>query len=46
MGLRAGKKHTFGEAGQVGTVTADVYESLTAIQQQRADDPYGWVYEV
>lgn len=43
--MHAGKKHTFG-GGDVGRVTAEVYEALTAIQQQRADDPYGWVYEV
>ena len=42
----AGVKHQFGNEGEVGPVTAMVYEQLTGIQQEKLDDPYGWVVPV
>jgi len=29
-----------------GPVALELYEALTSIQQQRADDPFDWVVEV
>ncbi|MFH1684337.1 MAG: branched-chain amino acid aminotransferase [Candidatus Margulisiibacteriota bacterium] len=37
-----GQKAVFGN-NSVGQVTSNLYEALTAIQEERAPDPYGWV---
>jgi hypothetical protein len=29
--------------GQPGKVALELYEALTALQQERAEDPFGWV---
>jgi hypothetical protein len=39
-------RHQFGEAGMAGPVTTEVYQQLTGIQQEKIDDPYGWVHVV
>ena len=32
--------------GKVGPISTRLYQDLTAIQEQRADDPFGWVREI
>lgn len=41
-----GQRRQYGEKGQPGPVTLELYEALTAIQQERAPDDFGWVVPV
>ena len=41
-----GQKVNFSPGKDVGPVTKDLYETLTGIQSERLDDPYGWVVEI
>ena len=48
---RLGLLHTHGHCVpasvcRAGPVALELYEALTSIQQQRAEDPFGWVMEV
>ena len=36
----------YAERGQPGPVTLELYEALTALQQERAADDFGWVVPV
>jgi branched-chain amino acid aminotransferase len=38
-----GKKYTV-NGGQIGPVTAHLYDTMTGIQWGRIEDPFGWVY--
>ncbi len=40
-----GKDYTVG-GGKIGEVTQKLYDTLTAIQWGRAEDPYGWTYRI
>ena len=44
--LLQGEKKQFGEAGQPTKVALEIYETLTSLQQQRTEDPFGWVVPV
>ncbi len=37
-----GKEHVYGNRGEAGPVTTELYKRLTAIQWGEAEDPYGW----
>jgi branched-chain amino acid aminotransferase len=41
-----GTRKQFSAEGQPGPVALDMYTSLTAIQTEQADDPFGWVHVV
>ena len=41
-----GEKRQFGEEGQPTKVALQIYESLTALQQLKTEDPFGWVVPV
>lgn len=41
-----GHRHTFCEDNKPGSVSLRLYEALTGIQQERLDDPFGWVHPV
>ena len=45
LGLQ-GEKKEFGEAGQPTKVALQIYETLTALQQLKTEDPFGWVVPV
>jgi branched-chain amino acid aminotransferase len=34
------------EEGQPGPVALDMYTSLTGLQTEQQEDPFGWVYKV
>lgn len=37
---------TFGAWCDAGPVALELYETLTGIQQERLEDPFGWVFPV
>lgn len=41
-----GEKKQFGVPGQPTKVALQIYETLTAIQQLKSEDPFGWVFPV
>ncbi|KAK9907767.1 hypothetical protein WJX75_009620 [Coccomyxa subellipsoidea] len=41
-----GVRKQFGEAGQPTRTALRLYEALTALQQEKADDPFGWIVPV
>ena len=41
-----GVKKQFGERGEPTKVALQIYEMLTALQQQRTKDTFGWVVPV
>jgi hypothetical protein len=41
-----GQKRQFGEPGQPTKTALQIYEALTALQQEKAHDPFGWVLPV
>ena len=44
--LLQGEKRQFGEEGQPTKVALQIYETLTALQQLKTEDPFGWVVPV
>ncbi len=46
-GMRVqGQKRQFGQPGVPGEVALQLYAALTALQQEEAQDPFGWVVPV
>lgn len=41
-----GEKKQFGEPGEPTKTALQIYETLTALQQQKTKDPFGWVVPV
>ena len=41
-----GERRQFGEPGQPGPVALELYEQLTGLQQEKLEDPFGWVHPV
>ena len=41
-----GERRQFNQSGQPGKVALEMYTALTDIQQERAEDTFGWVYPV
>jgi hypothetical protein len=41
-----GRRRQFCSAGEPGQVALEMYEALTSLQQERAQDPYNWVHPV
>ena len=41
-----GQKRQFGKPGVPGEVALQLYAALTALQQEEAQDPFGWVVPV
>lgn len=41
-----GDREAVYHGGEVGPVSRELYEALTAIQEERADDPYGWLHRI
>jgi branched-chain amino acid aminotransferase len=41
-----GERRQYGEHGQPGSVALELYDQLTGIQQERYEDPFGWVLPV
>ncbi|GAB4817956.1 hypothetical protein N2152v2_005002 [Parachlorella kessleri] len=41
-----GERKQFGTPGEPGKVALELYEALTGLQQEKADDPFGWVVPV
>ncbi|KAL6773728.1 hypothetical protein ACKKBG_A22230 [Auxenochlorella protothecoides x Auxenochlorella symbiontica] len=41
-----GTKQRYGTEGQPGPVALELYEALTGLQQERTEDPFGWVHHV
>lgn len=41
-----GRRRQYGEPGRPGPVALEMYEALTSLQQERSDDPFGWVVPV
>ena len=44
--IQYGEKVTEYYDGKVGPVTRELYDNLTAIQQKRSPDEFGWIVEV
>ena len=44
--IEYGDKVSEYNGGEVGPVTRQLYEELTAIQQRRAPDEFGWIVVV
>ena len=44
--IRHGNRESVYNGGAVGPVSRELYEALTAIQQERAADEHGWLHEV
>ncbi|KAJ9525192.1 hypothetical protein QJQ45_020710, partial [Haematococcus lacustris] len=42
-GTAVGRRREFTQQGQPGKVALEMYTSLTDIQAEKADDPFGWV---
>lgn len=41
-----GTKQRYGTEGQPRPVALELYEALTGLQQERTEDPFGWVHHV
>ena len=41
-----GVRKQFGEKGQPTPVALELYNELTGLQQEKREDPFGWVYPV
>lgn len=41
-----GRRRQYCQPGQPGKVSLEMYEALTSLQQERAEDPFGWVVPV
>ena len=41
-----GVRKQFGEPGQTTKTALRLYEALTAVQQEKAEDPFGWIVPV
>lgn len=41
-----GERKQFGEPGKPTKTALHIYEALTALQQEKADDPFGWIVPV
>jgi hypothetical protein len=41
-----GERRQYGEPGQPGPVALELYEQLTGLQQEKLEDPFGWVHPV
>ncbi|KAK9807059.1 hypothetical protein WJX72_012278 [[Myrmecia] bisecta] len=41
-----GQRKQYNEAGKPGPVALEIYEALTSLQQEKAEDPFGWVVPV
>ncbi len=44
--MMQGQKRQFGQPGQPTKTALQIYEALTALQQEKAEDPFGWVVPV
>ncbi|CAD7703521.1 unnamed protein product, partial [Ostreobium quekettii] len=41
-----GKKHVYGDGKNPTPIALEIYQALTDIQTERAEDPFGWVHPV
>lgn len=41
-----GRRKQFGTTGEPSPVALELYEALTGLQQERLEDPFGWVHHV
>ena len=41
-----GERRQYGQPGQPGPVALELYEQLTGLQQEKLEDPFGWVHPV
>lgn len=41
-----GNRHSFAAEGAAGSTALELYNALTQLQTEQADDPFGWVYKV
>jgi branched-chain amino acid aminotransferase len=41
-----GTKRSFTAEGQAGSTALELYNALTQLQTEQAEDPFGWVYKV
>lgn len=46
MGGPQGERKEFQEGESAGPIALELYQALTDIQLERAEDPFGWVYPV
>ena len=44
--LLQGKRRQYGDPGVPNPVALDLYEALTGLQQEKTEDPFGWVHAV
>lgn len=44
--LSQGRRRQYGEPGRPSPVALEMYEALTSLQQERTEDPFGWVVPV
>ena len=46
LGSVQGERKQFGEDDQPTKVALQIYETLTALQQQKTEDTFGWVVPI
>lgn len=44
--LLQGQRRQFGQEGQPTKTALQIYEALTALQQEKAPDSFGWVVPI